>query len=807
MLLNSLDSANMYIPGGRNFEHLLPRCLPRDNANHYSIFPHHDATAGHSRYWSTMTSHCRHLRIVKQEAEFLDGQERNKISARCLRGKTSRCLQDLVSLATILVKYNRSQTYRDEAKKQTDRYPHSKHLGFTKSDGGYDAAKKSFKEYERWKQSTLTFEEYQRWKQSTLTEGISESVPTSPKRKEQPDSWQEEEIGPRKTPRTAHHDGMLDDHRGFTSSNGFADENSEAGTDYGEFPADLDFLDHERTCEIKVEPNGHGEASTDWENPGSEPVLKLCEEQRDLVELILSGANVFYTGPAGCGKSAVLKTIVSVMKSRQQRVRVVAYTGRAALEANGCTLHSYGGWTPESMAKPIEKLKRAANGRKNWKRFNSTDVLVMDEISMVENHVFERLNHVMQHARNNDLPFGGVQLIVTGDFFQLPPVKPFQHCLQCGQRLGDLVYQTTFQCQNEECTDFEKVFNESDRWAFRSSAWERCKFNHFALRKVHRQEDARFLDLLGKCRIGLHFSTQGKAYLEDRCKEHDVLSKRNSCIDEAGPVAIKLFSRKDDVAAVNEGELGLIEKECLEFNCLDRFDWNPKHEDLQGLSERGAQDGTLKAFEEHSFEASLEVKQGMPVILLVNLDQDAGLINGSQGILLDYEKYDPERLPKLSGAHKGRRQNLVREFAARAQFKKWPVVSFGGLRRTIYPVCMMSERGDIKENEDESHYSLLSRTQVPLAAAWAITIHKCQGMTLERAEVHLAKAWEQAAIYVALSRVRKPEGLTVASWPTSTNSKGPNAEVVRFMKEKGLWDINPMGNGPMKKLDSWLVKS
>lgn len=163
--------------------------------------------------------------------------------------------------------------------------------------------------------------------------------------------------------------------------------------------------------------------------PITEP--SLCPEQQRLVKVIMSGRNVFYTGSAGCGKSTVLKNFVERLKGQfvtrfdDQRkpnqyyktVDIIAPTGRAALDINGSTFWTYAGWTPDSMKKPLEKLKDAAQGKWVRKRLKATDVLVIDEISMVEAHHLERLNHVMQAARGNVRPFGGVQLVVTGDFW------------------------------------------------------------------------------------------------------------------------------------------------------------------------------------------------------------------------------------------------------------------------------------------------------------------------------------------------------------------------------------------------------
>lgn len=146
--------------------------------------------------------------------------------------------------------------------------------------------------------------------------------------------------------------------------------------------------------------------------PTSEPVL--CAEQKEVVDLILTGHNVFYTGSAGCGKSTVLKSFVPKLREQGKCVRIVAPTGKAALDINGSTTWTYAGWTPSHFKLPLEKLVKAAHGKFVSRRFRETDVLVIDEISMVENHLLQRLDAVMRAARGKDAPFGGVQLVVTG---------------------------------------------------------------------------------------------------------------------------------------------------------------------------------------------------------------------------------------------------------------------------------------------------------------------------------------------------------------------------------------------------------
>lgn len=226
---------------------------------------------------------------------------------------------------------------------------------------------------------------------------------------------------------------------------------------------------------------------------------RLCDEQLALVELVMDGKNVFYTGSAGCGKSTVLKHFVALLRSRRKKVDIIAPTGRAALEVNGRTIHNYAGWVPSSLSQPLWSLESNARGAKVWKRLRATDVLIMDEISMVADHVFERLNHIMKSARDNRELFGGVQIIVTGDFCQLPPVKGFEFCLHCGTALELVSWEGKHNCVKVECL---AQFNEVDKWAFRSAAWQESHFEHVNLNVIHRQKDAVLKDLLKKLRLG-----------------------------------------------------------------------------------------------------------------------------------------------------------------------------------------------------------------------------------------------------------------------------------------------------------------
>ncbi|KAJ0100706.1 PIF1 [Diaporthe amygdali] len=358
---------------------------------------------------------------------------------------------------------------------------------------------------------------------------------------------------------------------------------------------------------------------------------RLSLEQAEVVDLAASGCNIFYTGSTGCGKSTVLRAIVQRLQHMGKCVRVLAPTGRAALAINGTTTWSFAGWSPNSQKLGIEKLKAVAKGKNNIavrKRLRRTDVVIIDEISMVENLHFERLNQVMRAARHKpdypaqDYPFGGVQVIVTGDFAQLPPVRPFRHCIECGSETK-LDEEDEEDAKTHYCSRCKATYNESDQWAFRSKAWEECNFTHVYLDRIHRQRDALFISLLNKCRSGKPFTPNEVNILMD----HET--------NTTG--AVELYSTREEVRLVNEREFGKLVTESYSFQCRDTFVWNRKmHPHLERRGEKHA-DGSLKSLDEHSMDRRVELKCGMPVVLLANLDLNRGLCNGSQGVIVGWE--------------------------------------------------------------------------------------------------------------------------------------------------------------------------
>lgn len=378
---------------------------------------------------------------------------------------------------------------------------------------------------------------------------------------------------------------------------------------------------------------------------------------------------------------------------------------------------------------------------------------------MVANYVFERFNCIMKIVRGSEKSFEGVQMIVIDDFCQLSSVNAFEYCLMCGTTLRPVSWEDKY-----ECTKCLEQYLETEKWAFCSAAWRNCQFKHVNLKVIHRQRDAYPKAILEKCRLGIPFTVDEKWLLLDHESETED--------------AVRLFPRKKDVKAINDMELAKLPGRPLTYLCLDNFSWNRGHENLRDKGEHCPEpmSHALQALEEHSFEPKLVLKEGMLVILLVNWDLDSSLANGSQGTIVGFEKHDPKLFPEVprDWDHSSRRNGLVNLFVKRTAEQKWPIVQFlNGNKRTIYPRCMMNELGD------DEPYSLLSRTQIPLMAAWAMTVHKAQGMTLSRVIVDLSHAFEPGQEYVALSRAETLRGLKVEGLPRKDSS--PNKQVVEFL--------------------------
>ncbi|KAG5280195.1 hypothetical protein AALO_G00086080 [Alosa alosa] len=402
-------------------------------------------------------------------------------------------------------------------------------------------------------------------------------------------------------------------------------------------------------------------------HPRKKPIIalssgrKLSKEQLAVLNAVLSGKNVFFTGSAGTGKSFLLKRIIGSLPPKS--TYATASTGVAACHIGGTTLHNFAGiGSGSGSLESCLELAQRPGVVQNWL---SCRHLIIDEISMVDAQFFDKLEAIARSIRRSTEPFGGIQLIVCGDFFQLPPVGKGK---------------------------------DKPQFCFQARSWKKCIQLNMELKEVRRQTDQAFISLLQAVRVG-RVTTEITSKL---------IMSANHNIERDGILATRLCTHKDDVELTNENKLQQLPGTLHQFEAVDS---NPNM--LRTLDAQ-SQIGNL-----------LQLKVGAQVMLTKNLDVQRGLVNGARGVVLDFQPGN-QGLPRVHFLC-GVTEVIRRE--------RWVLKANGG--------------------------QFISRLQLPLKLAWAISIHKSQGMTLDCVEISLARVFESGQAYVALSRARSLEGLRV----------------------------------------------
>jgi ATP-dependent DNA helicase PIF1 len=514
------------------------------------------------------------------------------------------------------------------------------------------------------------------------------------------------------------------------------------------------------------------------------PVLRydhLDDDQKMVVDLaVKKRKNICCVGGAGTGKSVTCKIIVEEFSSVRVRVQVVAPSGTAAVNIHAQTLHSFFG-LGASTNKGIDELTRSIKPTVR-ERIDTTDILIIDEISMVSSATFDRMDRLARAAREKpDKPFGGMQVIVLGDFCQLPPVEPHEHCFKCGKkrtlvttgkrRRGGRVPKG-WRCS--ENADHGDIPDGDKMWAFNSEAWRAMGFVYTPLTQVHRQQDPTFLRILANVRFGKPFTPREVALLMDHpC---DVTN------------AVELVKKRDEAMRINRNRLDRLPEIAHTYECQDDFIWQRElHPELEYIKQIKHNNQNISTgLRDHPYEEIVELKQGQPVILQKNLNVSKGLVNGSQGIIhhfVDYNEADQQRRStledeKVSVLRSNHIKDFMKEQRRNERSAKLPVVKFNNYDEmvTIFPDCSVEELGH------KTPHSLLIRTQIPLLAGWALTIHKAQGMTLEKATVQLGDCWQAGMAYVALSRVKTLAGLKVLDLTPTSVVHPVDDEVKTFLQ-------------------------
>jgi ATP-dependent DNA helicase PIF1 len=413
----------------------------------------------------------------------------------------------------------------------------------------------------------------------------------------------------------------------------------------------------------------------------------LSDEQKQVIYSIEDGDNIFITGSAGTGKSYLLQYLKR--NYTHTGLHITASTGIAAVNIGGQTLHSWSGIGLGNL--PLEQIIQnlfSAKFNRIRRRIKTAHMLAIDEISMISAKTFDLLNNLFKAVRENDRPFGGLQLILFGDFLQLPPIER----------------------------------NSNYHFCFHSEAWRELELRTFILKKVFRQQDESLVRLLDNIRFG-NIGTE----------DIEILQSRFNLRDENNIKPTMLVTHNTQVETINNHELNKISQATQIFNAefsgdISKFDFLRKN-CLAG--------------------EVLKLKLGAQVMMLKNTYQKESVINGSLGIIKDFS-------PKGN----------------------YPIVEFqNGKVLTIYPEEWLLERFDHEKNEMVTEAKMI---QMPLLLSWAITIHKAQGMTLDKVRCNLSNVFADGQIYVALSRVRTLEGLYIDG--LDFNKIKANPQVVEFYR-------------------------
>jgi len=440
--------------------------------------------------------------------------------------------------------------------------------------------------------------------------------------------------------------------------------------------------------------------------------------QSSALDILKTGQNVFLTGSAGSGKTYTLNQYIDYLRARRVPVAVTASTGIAATHMNGTTIHS---WSGIGIKDELTDRDLSTLSRKQFlaDRLKDTAVLVIDEISMLHAKQLNLVSQVLKHIRKNDKAFGGIQVVVAGDFFQLPPIG-------------------------------SKGETNREKFAFMSEAWLDAKFHICYLSEQHRQ---------------VSDAANGGLDLDDilnQIRRQEVTSEAIAALEATYDQNVdikrtRLYTHNLNVNKINDKELASLDGEMMRFEATATGD--------SKLVE------TLKKTVRTQDELILKV--GAKVMFIKN-NAELGVSNGTMGELIGFaavkidDKDSSDALIEddsnddvdedaagektTKGKKPAAKKDKEKPKSKKPTTQKMPVVRLNSGREVIAE----PEEWII---EDETGDVLASYLQVPLCLAWAITIHKSQGMTLDAAEIDLTRTFELGQGYVALSRLKSLSGL------------------------------------------------
>lgn len=428
------------------------------------------------------------------------------------------------------------------------------------------------------------------------------------------------------------------------------------------------------------------------------------EEQEDsedseylnkITQLINKGENLFITGYAGTGKSYILNKL-----KKKFQIDVTSTTGLAAVNVQGQTIHSWAGVgiCNKSVEDVVEKILHRT---KLKKQITECKILAIDEISMLDAKTFDYIDEVLRNLRDGSKPFGGIQVLLFGDFFQLPPVE------------------------------------KESGFCFNSRTWQALNLKTIFLEKIYRQNDENFIKSLNNLRLN-QLTEEDVRLFYDREVNYNTYESD----------VLHIFSTNQEADNYNTFKFNSVQKPLFIFNSVDKIHRKRSaiEIDRKNLDERLTKFDllTLETFDKScKAPCRLELKEGCRVMLLKNLNFNKGLINGACGSVIELKKEADDEVIIVQF------DNGVEEVIPKHTFEAY-------------------RDGEV----------VVSREQYPLRLAYGITIHKSQGMTLDKLIVDCNRIFECGQVYVALSRIKSIDGLYLKSF--NPKKVWANEEVLRF---------------------------
>jgi ATP-dependent DNA helicase PIF1 len=425
-------------------------------------------------------------------------------------------------------------------------------------------------------------------------------------------------------------------------------------------------------------------------------------KQSEALDILKMGHNAFITGAAGSGKTHLLNEYIRYLREHGVAVGITASTGIAATHMGGMTIHAWSGLgiRDSLTAYDLEMMEEKSY---LWKRFEGVQVLIIDEVSMLHHFRLDLIDQILRFFKRNNKPFGGMQVILCGDFFQLPPVS----------RFGE----------------------PESKFAYHAKVWNELDLRICYLEEQHRQKDGEYLEILNAIRT----NTVRAPLLEK-------LKTRHGKTFDAIVEATKLYTHNANVDAENLRELEKLSGETFEYRMESRG-----KENIAETLKKGCLAPDM-----------LRLKKGARVMMVKN-NHEEKYANGTLGIIETCDDF-------------GITVTLNDGRTIPIKPTSWKIEEDGKTKAEII--------------------------QYPLRLAWAITVHKSQGLSLDCAEIDLAQAFEKGMGYVALSRVRSLEGLSLKG--INPQALSINEEVFEFdkaLREASQGDAESLRATPKAELE------